>query len=288
MKNTFLFILISMSFNLFGQEIKTDTLPQLFSEYIDSQDVVINAHRSYGIVSARRYFPNSKIIHKEFIKIDDKIYRYWENDSLNNSRLIAEGNFIISSEMTSVFDTIVTIDPNTYESNYRSFRFVKLYKEGEWFERDSVFTFKGNYANNKRVGKWTKTKRNDEYDERELVYKNDTLMSETQLNLVKNGDFNAIKKALIGNWGNYSKQMYSKENERFLYLAKYGGIEFYSNGTFKDGDKSSCKISPTKKRDYTWTINDKLLIEIDKCGVKERYQLLAIYQNGIYLKILEK
>jgi hypothetical protein len=286
MKNTIVLFLLFIAFPVFGQNDKyvTDTIVKLLSEY-DYDDIVrIRSDTDYQVIAARRYFANTKTIHKEYIRIDKKTYRYWENDSLNENRLIANGNLIGNPDVVieEHWDTITEIDPISYDAWTVSLKHFTLEKEGKWFESDSIFRFEGNYKNNKREGKWLKTKWLDEFDKTELVYKNGNLLSEIQLNLIKNSDFNAIKKGLVSggnNWG--VKKIYQENN---VSITDPYSFKFYS----KSHSKRNYGEPTVKNCDYTWTINEQLIIELHFCDSKEYYRLLGIFSDGIYLQSLNK
>ncbi len=314
MKKYALFFILFMSFNLFGQEAKNasnDAFPDFTKMNYDTirlmnRPLIINkidstvdlfpqswedgntryVYSEHQTIVAQRYFSGTKIIHKEFIKINKGKYHYLENDSLHNNRPVVEGDFIASSTEFIKFDTIQTIDPMTYEEVVTLVKRPKLLKEGEWFEADSVFIYSGHYKNDKREGKWTKMKRLfNEYDQRNLMYQNDSLISEIQLNLVKKSDFNALKKGLIGSW---SVDVFD-EKEKILNLKRPIGfttLEFSENGNFDIiGDHHG--VTKRKSLD-TWTIDDKYVLEINRLGKIERYQLLLVLENRIESIILGK
>ena len=173
MKKYVLFFTLFMSFNLFGQEVKIefndafpdftkmnhdtiklmnrpliinkiDTIVDLFPQSWDDENIRY-VYSNYQTIVAQRYFSGTKIIHKEFIKVNKGKYHYLENDSLHNNRSMAEGDFIASSTEFVKFDTIQTIDPMTYEEVVTLVKCPKLLKEGEWFEADSIFIYNCHY-----------------------------------------------------------------------------------------------------------------------------------------------
>jgi hypothetical protein len=313
MKKYLLFFMLFLSFSLFGQEPKAelndafpdftkmnvdtnarakdllineiDTIVELFTDFTQDENIVA-IESDKQIIAARRYFPNSRIIHQEYIKVDKNTYHYLENDSLNNHRLMAEGKLLASTNTFVDYDTICKIDPVSYDVYYQIIKHPKLLKEGEWFESDSVFIYRGNYKNDKREGKWFKMKRMwHEYDQRDLVYQNDSLISEIQLNLVKRGDFNALKKGLIGSW---SVDVFD-EKKKILNLKKPIGftvLKFSEDGNF-DITGYDHVLKREKSLD-SWTVNDKCILEINRLGKIERYQLLLVLENRIESIILGK
>lgn len=310
MKKHLLFFILFLSFRLFGQEVKTDTLPDFTKMNMDINQRVLspptirnidtiidffgeeNWDTDFEIVSddliinKRRYFPNSKIIHKEFIRLNDFKYHYLENDSLNDNRLMAKGDFVVSKDVPMSIDTIEFIDPQTYESFARIIKHPKLLKDGEWFEADSVFLYGGHYKNDKREGKWTKHRRQEGIEEAELVYKDGILIS-SELNLVSKHDTNGIKAVLIGKWcvqtENHQSDIFNLSKSgcpsRFYY-------QFNANGTFEfligtslmqEGDNLD-----------TWKINKQFQLEHGdyKTGRIRRYKLLLVRQNVVQLRML--
>jgi hypothetical protein len=120
---------------LYGQNLSTvtDTIAKLFADDVaDRQIMVVKSDTDYQPISARCYFLNSKIIQKEYIRINKKTYRYWENDSLSNNRLIAHGDLIGNPHLLeSESDTILEINPVTYENRFVVFKYFALQKEGK-------------------------------------------------------------------------------------------------------------------------------------------------------------
>jgi hypothetical protein len=304
MKNFVLFCLLLMTCPILGQESKVaasndfpdfikvikqtnlpikinkiDTILELFSE--NNWDTDFDIVSNNQMISKRRYFPNTKIINKEFIRVNKFKYHYLENDSLNNNRLIAEGDFIVSVNPLMSIDTIQTIDPNTYETIEQIIKRPKLLKDGEWFESDSVFLYRGNYKNDKREGKWTKHKRNYGIEEAELTYKNGTLI-ETKLNLLSKGDTNAIKAALIGKWcreAPYNIETYTWNFTKSNCLSKIY-FKFNENGVFEFYHKND--HSPLLD---SWEINDKLELQFFQ---NKHFKLIKLSENELQLEVLGK
>ncbi len=313
MKKYVLFFTFFMSFNLSGQEVKvefndqfpdftkitadpnkhvfpppkikrTDTILELFDEHNWATDREIISDNQ--VIGKRRYFSNSKIISKEFIRVNKFRYHYLENDSLNDNRLMAEGDFIVSLNPFLSIDTSLRIDAYTYETFSLVVKRPNLLKEGEWFEADSVFLYRGNYKNGKREGKWAKHQRIDGIDEAELIYKNGILIS-NELNLVSKRDTNAIKAVLIGKWcaetrhhqSNILKLTKSNCYSRFYFQFNADATFEYINGT------------PPMHQDKsfdTWKINEQFQLEHGdyRTGKIRRYKLLLVRQNEVQLRML--
>jgi hypothetical protein len=92
-------------------------------------------------------------------------------------------------------------------------------------------------------------------------------------------DFAKSRKVLMGGNGNTIVYYF----ERGI-----GSHMFGADGSYNDSSDSYCILSSTKRQNHTWSIDDKLVIEIDKCGVKEYFQLLAIFENELVLKSWNK
>ena len=310
MKKYALFFTLFMSFNLFGQEVKntfndafpdftkitvdpnkyvfpppkikrTDTILELFDEHNWATDREIVSDNQ--VIGKKRYFSNSKIISKEFIRVNKFKYHYLENDSLNGNRLMAEGDFIVSLNPFLSIDTSLRIDAYTYETFSLVVKRPNLLKDGEWFEADSVFIYRGTYKNSKREGKWTKHKRENGIEEAELIYKNDTLIS-SELNLLSKGDTNGMKAVLIGKWC-------VKESNGDIYTLNLTKFNCGSNKYFKfnqNGTFEFCYLGDTQDafKNYSWRINDKLELEILGRGLS--YKLLMLHENDMRLGVLGK
>jgi antitoxin component YwqK of YwqJK toxin-antitoxin module len=305
MKKCLLFFTLFMSFNLFGQEVKVefndafpdnkppifppikikriDTILELFPDYKWETDKEIVSNSQ--IIAVRRYFPNTKIINKEFIRVNKFKYHYLENDSLNNNRLIAEGDFSVSLNPFMCIDTSLRIDVYTYETFSLVVKQPKLLKDGEWFEADSVFLYRGHYKNDKREGKWTKHRREEGIEEAELIYKDGILIS-SELNLVSKRDTNAIKFVLIGKWCVEEKHHQSDIfnltksscSSRFYFQFNADTTFEYINGLSKYQDKNF----------DTWKINEQFQLEHGdyRTGRIRRYKLLLVRQNVVQLRMI--
>ncbi len=305
MKNLILILLMFICNSLLGQEKKDsidpfpdfskhdtlnkttiDTTLKFFPDsWADPNIVTIESDSQ--MIAVRRYFPDSKIIHKEYIKVDKNTYHYLENDSLNDNRRMAEGKLIVSNDIFVDNDTILRIDPNTFETTNLILKYPKLLKEGKWFEADSVFIYHGSYKNDKREGNWLKMKRKwEEYDQRELAYKNGILISENQFNLVKSGNINDVKKGLIGTW--YLKHNSGETDSLFVFSRTIGNskasFRFNSDNSFKLGRLSQHSLEPLSID--TWSINEKFKIKIGRD--ENHYQILMVLEDMLVLKIIKK
>lgn len=304
MKNSLLFLTLFMSFRLLGQEAKNvfddtfsdftktdadpskikkiDTILQFFSVYNRKTDVeIVLGNR---LISSRRYFLNSKIIKQEFMRINKFRYHCLENDSLNDNKLIAKGDFIVSLNPFLSIDTIAMINPITYETVEQIQKLPTLLKDGEWFESDSIFLYQGNYKYGKREGKWTKHRRMDGIDEAELIYENGTLIS-SELNLVLKSDTNAIKALLIGKWCVTKRDHKSDTivltkadcDSRFYFKFSKNGVFEYIN------EKSS---TPQNESFDNWKINRQFELEYGdyRTGKIRHSKLISVRQNVIKLR----
>lgn len=107
----------------------------------------------HKIIAARRFFNNTHIISEEYLRLEKDTFMYISYSP--ESHKITSQGVVVPSICCELIDTLITTDPETYETVFWLERYWNFSKERHWkYTYNEYYYSQGNYENNRRVGEW--------------------------------------------------------------------------------------------------------------------------------------
>lgn len=275
MKNAVILFLLFSAFQSFGQN-KSKILKRMlfFHDIADSTRERIREvslpESEYEVITSTLYFKGSKDIKQEYIKVDKDTFLFTTYDSLTYRPIIK--GYVCASDSVIGIDTVIF---NNYTYNIKTelgeIHYSFPSKHGFWQINEKDKILKGYYKNNKKTGFWYSDD-DKKQDYREMIYRNDTLISEKQLNLAKSKNREDIENGLLGHWQMQETVIYN--NDDFIGYEKNNkrisgfktSLGYYKSGLIYEFlADNSIKITDDKTKNTLtgkWTLNPDFLIEI--------------------------
>jgi hypothetical protein len=232
-----------------------------------------------GSILYRYFYFNSQKIQSEYIKLTKDTLLYVEYDTAAYPKIIKKGYVYLSNDCLRA-DTVVTVDPMTYEPKMKVTLGCMPIKNGFWREYQNDYHWFGMYQNGKKQGSWLGEilyPNGNVY----YTYRNDTLVQIRQVNLLKTNSLDTIRAQIIGR---FTK---SKYNFRRLFPDEFGTAqEFYyifnADGTGQGEHLTEYQgRKSTIKSNLKWTVTPQYLTINFDTGIIEKYKLSFVNERAI-------
>jgi hypothetical protein len=162
-------------------------------------DSLSNDFETTGDLLYKRFFRNTKIVEKEYLKIAKDSFLFVQYDK-DTHRILQTGK-LVPMPCCSRDDSIVTYDLDTYSEGINIVRYLKLGKEGEWREAFDSLVELGVYKNNERIGEWLSWRRKEPFGFEQYSYynRNGEILYAQPKNIAETQDSTQIAHRLLGN-----------------------------------------------------------------------------------------
>ena len=222
----------------------------------------------------------------EIIEQTDSNFIYLEyEDSCRSPSVI--GNLLqVDSTRT---DTIYTFHPETFVEQHIPINVVQHYfvKHGSWIiEGDGIYAHH-HYLNDKKTGEaYISNNQNEIVSYKKLIYNDDSLVMQKELNFALTFNKDSIKRHFIGEWNFNFVEGYFKLN-RNSSLNKY---TFHENGTFDFQRKNRhLGIIQTMPNTHFWYINNDYHLVLEFPNNVVELKIVDAYINFyIFCKIINE
>jgi hypothetical protein len=239
-----------------------------------------------GELLNKRFFRNTKIVAKEYLTVAKDSFLFVQYDK--NTHDVLQSGHLVPMSCCSRNDTIVTYDPDTYEEKIKIMPYLKLGKEGMWFEVNDSITERGVYKNNKRIGEWWVWRNKAPFGFRQYIYYNingEILYTEPG-NIAETKDSTQIAHRLLGNcWAirRWDTLMECTSYEVSPYGYSYGTLEF-SESALIYKPRPGCGEGRPPNPIGTWSVKGDILSITGTALTCKKYKIVYLGKNELHLK----
>lgn len=253
---------------------------------ISSLSVLPNS-RSDVYILYRQNYKNSDKIKFEYIKIEKDTFLYVEYDSLNESSILKQGRVYLSDSCVRIDTTSRCSDPNCTIVNTFIIHHCLPHKFGIWNEYyHTNVEMTGFYEADKREGIWyyndyntiNSFDKNFVPDNRELLYRNDSLINSRHLNIVKSNNIDSLTKYLTKRFfKQFSDTYFAFTEKKIPDLFNYEILDLQPNHTFAYQKLENNTIVSENKGHWHLTLRH-LILELNS-GAILKYKLLNVTES---------
>jgi hypothetical protein len=253
-------------------------------------DSLSNDFETTGDLLYKRFFRNTKIVEKEYLKIAKDSFLFVQYDK-DMHRILQTGK-LVSMRCCSRNDTIETYDPNTYEiAESKIIKHFKLGKEGDWREAFDSLVELGVYKNNKRIGEWLSWRRKEPFGFEQYSYynRNGEILYTEPGNILETQDSSQIAHRLLGNcWARrrWDALMQFESYGLNPYSSISGFLEFSPHALIYTS--RGCGTGSPPNPIGTWSLKGDILSITGTALQCKKYKIVYLGKDSLHLKEIGK